>query len=74
MFPSLVNCCTIDWFMPWPEEALISVAKDSLKEVVDSNLVESISLICYTLHSVSILNIFSVIKFHLDKSMGITIS
>merc|ERR1711969_369994 len=18
MFPSLVNCCTIDWFMPWP--------------------------------------------------------
>ena len=18
MFPSLVNCCTIDWFLPWP--------------------------------------------------------
>ena len=25
-FPSLVNCCTIDWFMEWPEEALQSVA------------------------------------------------
>ena len=25
-FPGLVNCCTIDWFFPWPEEALISVA------------------------------------------------
>ena len=25
-FPSLVNCCTIDWFSNWPEEALLSVA------------------------------------------------
>lgn len=20
MFPSIVNCCTIDWFMEWPDE------------------------------------------------------
>ena len=26
MFPSLVNCCTIDWFTEWPREALLSVA------------------------------------------------
>ena len=26
MFPSIVNCCTIDWFMEWPDEALQSVA------------------------------------------------
>ena len=26
MFPSLVNCCTIDWIDPWPEEALMSVS------------------------------------------------
>lgn len=26
MFPSLVNCCTIDWFSEWPLEALKSVA------------------------------------------------
>eukprot|EP00742_Colponemidia_sp_Colp-10_P004283 GILJ01004568.1.p1 GENE.GILJ01004568.1~~GILJ01004568.1.p1 ORF type:complete len:2868 (+),score=508.60 GILJ01004568.1:1-8604(+) len=25
-FPSLVNCCTIDWFDAWPEDALQSVA------------------------------------------------
>lgn len=24
-FPSLVNCCTIDWFSEWPEEALLGV-------------------------------------------------
>ena len=24
-FPSLVNCCTIDWFTNWPAEALINV-------------------------------------------------
>jgi dynein heavy chain len=30
MFPSLVNCCTIDWFHEWPAEALYSVAKQQL--------------------------------------------
>jgi dynein heavy chain len=38
MFPSLVNCCTIDWFHEWPDEALQSVAAyflDSL-EMEDS--------------------------------------
>ncbi|KAG5499789.1 hypothetical protein GH5_03924 [Leishmania sp. Ghana 2012 LV757] len=26
MFPSLIACCTIDWFAEWPSEALLSVA------------------------------------------------
>ncbi|CAM9395971.1 unnamed protein product [Phaeothamnion confervicola] len=30
MFPSLVNCCTIDWFTEWPAEALQGVAVHSL--------------------------------------------
>lgn len=25
MYPSLVNCCTIDWFEEWPEDALEQV-------------------------------------------------
>ena len=26
-FPSLVNCCTIDWFQSWPADALQVVAQ-----------------------------------------------
>lgn len=33
MFPSLVNCCAIDWFLPWPKEALQSVAEYFLNDV-----------------------------------------
>lgn len=25
-FPSIINCCTIDWYNPWPSDALYSVA------------------------------------------------
>ena len=32
-FPSLVNCCTLDWFFTWPEEALYGVAEQYLREV-----------------------------------------
>jgi dynein heavy chain len=32
-FPSLINCCTIDWFKAWPEEALERVANHFLEEV-----------------------------------------
>lgn len=36
-FPSLVNCCTIDWFTEWPEEALLNVARGSIGDA-DLNL------------------------------------
>lgn len=29
-FPSLVTCCTIDWFTEWPEEALLGVGKGQI--------------------------------------------
>ncbi|XP_046731532.1 dynein axonemal heavy chain 1 [Silurus meridionalis] len=32
-FPSLVTCCTIDWFSAWPEEALQSVAASFLNDL-----------------------------------------
>ena len=33
MFPSLVNCCTLDWFDSWPEAALLSVADQFLQRL-----------------------------------------
>jgi dynein heavy chain len=29
-FPSLVTCCTLDWFNEWPEEALLGVGKGQI--------------------------------------------
>ncbi|KAG7264995.1 hypothetical protein CRUP_017155 [Coryphaenoides rupestris] len=33
MFPSLINCCTIDWFQAWPTDALEMVAYKFLEDV-----------------------------------------
>ncbi len=32
-FPSMINCCNIDWFQAWPEDALEKVAKNSLAKI-----------------------------------------
>lgn len=48
-FPSLVNCCTIDWFSAWPEEALRSVASTFLGEIPeleDSSAMDG--LVCFS--------------------------
>ena len=33
LFPSLVNCCTIDWFTAWSDDALIAVARRFLGDL-----------------------------------------
>ncbi|KAI9144540.1 dynein heavy chain and region D6 of dynein motor-domain-containing protein [Paraphysoderma sedebokerense] len=53
MFPSLVNCCTIDWFSMWPEEALRSVAANSIAEMTDlgsENVIDGIVNLCVLMH------------------------
>lgn len=53
MFPSLVNCCTIDWFNAWPEDALYSVAHrtfDEQKDLGISDHVAALSKMCNKMH------------------------
>ena len=42
-FPSIFSACNIDWFLPWPEEALISVSDKFLNDfkIDNSNAVKS---------------------------------
>jgi dynein heavy chain len=52
-FPSLVNCCTIDWFTAWPQEALQSVAKRYIIEqglVSKDQLIDTAVDICVSFH------------------------
>jgi len=52
-FPSLVNCCTLDWFSRWPEQALLFVSSEFLKELPDtSETVKSgLSEMCMRIHT-----------------------
>ena len=53
MFPSLVNCCTIDWFFPWPNEALKSVALQFLAKVDlgSEEMKDKVAEVCMVIHS-----------------------
>ncbi|ROL53285.1 Dynein heavy chain 7, axonemal [Anabarilius grahami] len=54
-FPSLINCCTIDWFQPWPEEALERVANKFLETLELSDLErQEVMPICKTFHTSAI--------------------
>ncbi|XP_078019489.1 dynein axonemal heavy chain 1 [Epinephelus lanceolatus] len=53
-FPSLVTCCTIDWFSAWPEEALQAVATSFLNELPEleasHTAMRGLTLMCVKIH------------------------
>ncbi|XP_006892767.1 PREDICTED: dynein heavy chain 3, axonemal [Elephantulus edwardii] len=59
MFPSLINCCTIDWFQSWPTDALELVANKFLEDVeLDVSIrTEVISMCIYFQESVRDLSV-----------------
>uniref|UniRef100_A0A5F8GCZ7 Dynein axonemal heavy chain 3 n=1 Tax=Monodelphis domestica TaxID=13616 RepID=A0A5F8GCZ7_MONDO len=47
MFPSLINCCTIDWFQTWPTDALEMVANKFLEDVeLDDEIRKQVVSMC----------------------------
>ncbi|XP_047390171.1 dynein axonemal heavy chain 3 isoform X4 [Sciurus carolinensis] len=47
MFPSLINCCTIDWFQSWPTDALELVANKFLEDVeLDDSIRKEVVSMC----------------------------
>ncbi|KAG5305945.1 DYH3 protein, partial [Pseudoatta argentina] len=51
-FPSLINCCTIDWYTLWPEDALEKVARMSLRDLdIGSELREKCVQMCKQFHT-----------------------
>lgn len=54
MFPSLTNCCTIDWFRPWPEQALLSVSTQILQPLDMANrphVKPALASMCVQIHT-----------------------
>lgn len=51
--PSLVNCCTLDWFSKWPPEALLFVSRTFLKEVdlPSEECRDEIAKMCMLIHT-----------------------
>ncbi|OAJ39728.1 hypothetical protein BDEG_23556 [Batrachochytrium dendrobatidis JEL423] len=50
-FPSLVNCCTIDWLKDWPDDALEMVATKFLRDVeMEDSVRAEIVQMCKHLH------------------------
>ncbi|KAJ8963034.1 hypothetical protein NQ314_005606 [Rhamnusium bicolor] len=51
MFPSLINCCTIDWFQDWPDDALERVAHMFLSQTgIGDEMTELCVSICKHFH------------------------
>ncbi|XP_050297987.1 dynein axonemal heavy chain 3 [Anthonomus grandis grandis] len=51
MFPSLINCCTIDWFQNWPDDALERVAHMFLcKTDIGQEMIEKCVAMCKEFH------------------------
>jgi dynein heavy chain len=55
MFPSLVNCTTIDWFSEWPQDALVSVARKFLGSLeMEDDIREQCVEMCQFFHRTTI--------------------
>ena len=52
-FPSLINCCILDYFSRWPEQALLFVSKAFLKnlDLPSDEIRQNLSKMCQVIHT-----------------------
>ena len=51
-YPSLINCCTIDWFYSWPADALVAVAQKFLANVnIEEQAKKQVVQTCQFIHT-----------------------
>lgn len=62
-FPALVNCTVIDWFHPWPEDALFSVASKFLAEIEMQSEEVRHAITSFMPYSFKVVNEFSAMIF-----------
>jgi len=66
-FPALINCTVIDWFHPWPEEALLSVADKFLADIeMPSDEVRK-SIVSFMPFSFKIVNQQSQVVYDMER-------
>ncbi|CAE7499104.1 DNAH6, partial [Symbiodinium sp. CCMP2456] len=73
MFPALVNCCTIDWFLPWPDEALLGVSARQLSGMqgISDELKDSVSQACCFVHQ-EVIRTSAVFEERLRRKVYVT--
>jgi dynein heavy chain len=66
-FPALVNSTVIDWFHPWPEEALLSVASKFLSDIEMSSDELRAGIIKFMPFSFQTVNKFSKLIYESER-------
>ncbi|KAJ3385211.1 Dynein heavy chain 7, axonemal [Entophlyctis sp. JEL0112] len=72
MFSAIVNCCTIDWYHEWPEDALQAVAKQFFSDLdLSDGVRDSVVVMCRYFHQ-SAINLSTKFLINLNRHNYVT--
>ena len=71
-FPSLINCCVLDWYINWPKEALVACCEKTFSELSFSPIIkESLVRISAQIHE-DIEHLTTRYKLELGRQVYVT--